>query len=282
MDNLIILFVLLAAFLHAFWNFILRGSENKNLTMTAVVLGHLPLSIIGLLIFGLPSFESLKFIIFSAFLHFFYQIVLLNAYKYGELSQVYPVARGLSPLLIVIVTFVFLSEKLSNFEIVGVLCISISLILYGAKISLQSKTNLKGFLFALITGCFIASYSLVDGYGARIDQNPISFYSSLTILNGLLYLLFSIFFQKGILKKILTDGKKYFWIGGTASFGAYAIVVWACVYLPIAVVSSLRETSIIFALILSALFLKEKLVLSKILIILAILIGIILLRFNIR
>ena len=280
MDNLIILFVLFAAFLHAFWNFILRGSNNKNLTMTAVVLGHLPLSIIGLVIFGLPNFESLNFIIFSAILHFCYQIVLLNAYKYGELSQVYPVARGLSPLLIVVVTSIFISEKLSNFELFGVLSISISLILYGIKISLVSKINLKGFFFAIITGCFIASYSLVDGYGARITQNPIGFYSSLTILNALLYLLFSIFFQKGIIEQIFTNGKKYFWIGGTASFVAYALVVWAYVYLPIAIVSALRETSIIFAIILSAIFLKERLDLLKILIIAAILFGIIFLKIS--
>ena len=69
--------------------------------MTAVVLGHLPLSILGLIFFGFPNLESLSFVLIGAILHFFYQIFLLNAYKYGQLSQVYPVARGLSPLIII-------------------------------------------------------------------------------------------------------------------------------------------------------------------------------------
>ena len=158
--------------------------------MTAVVLGHLPLSILGLIIFGFPNLESLSFVLISAILHFFYQIFLLNAYKYGQLSQVYPVARGLSPLIIILISFIFIGEILSKNELIGVILISISLLIYGIKINFESKTNFMGFVFAIITGCFIASYSLVDGYGARIAQNPIGFYSSLTLINGVFYFVY--------------------------------------------------------------------------------------------
>ena len=246
--------------------------------MTAVVLGHIPLSLLGLAFFGFPNWDTINFVLASAVLHFFYQIFLLNAYKYGELSQVYPVARGLSPLIIVLVSSVFIGEVLTKYEIIGVICISFALLVYGMKINLQSKTNLSGFIFAIITGCFIASYSLVDGHGARVAENPIGFYSSLTLINGLFYFIYSTLFYKGILKKLITEGKSIFWLGGTASYTAYAIVVWACVYLPIAVVSSLRETSILFALLFSTIFLKEKLTLFKFVIIIVILIGILLMR----
>ena len=246
--------------------------------MTAVVLGHVPLSLLGLIIFGFPNWDSATFILASAILHFFYQIFLLNAYKYGQLSQVYPVARGLSPLIIVLISSIFIGEVLTKYELIGVVCISIALLLYGIKINLEAKANLNGFFFAIITGCFIASYSLVDGHGARIAQNPIGFYSSLTLINGLFYFVYSTLFYKGILKKLITEGQIIFWVGGTASFTAYAIVVWACVYLPIAVVSSLRETSILFALLLSTIFLKEKLSFFKVVIIVVILIGILLMR----
>ncbi len=203
---------------------------------------------------------------------------MLNAYKHGQLSQVYPVARGLSPLIIVLISSIFIGEVLTKYELIGVVCISIALLLYGIKINLEAKANLNGFFFAIITGCFIASYSLVDGHGARIAQNPIGFYSSLTLINGLFYFVYSTLFYKGILKKLITEGQIIFWVGGTASFTAYAIVVWACVYLPIAVVSSLRETSILFALLLSTIFLKEKLSFFKVVIIVVILIGILLMR----
>ena len=246
--------------------------------MTAVVLGHLPLSILGLIFFGFPNLESLSFVLIGAILHFFYQIFLLNAYKYGQLSQVYPVARGLSPLIIILISFIFIGEILSKNELIGVILISISLLIYGIKINFESKTNFMGFVFAIITGCFIASYSLVDGYGARIAQNPIGFYSSLTLINGLFYFVYSSLFYKDILRKITYEGKTIFWIGGSASYIAYAIVVWACTYFPIAVVSSLRETSILFALLLSRVFLKEKITFFSLVIILFILIGIILMR----
>ena len=280
-ENLIILLVIFAAFLHAFWNFILKGSSDKSLTMTSVVLGHLPMSFFCLSFFGFPTYESFHLIISSAVLHFFYQIFLLNAYKHGEFSEVYPIARGLAPLIITIFTSIFLFEKITIFELIGIFCISLSVISYGTRISLKSRTNFRGFRFAVITGFFIALYSIIDGYGARISQNPFGFYSTMTILNAIIYLIYTFFFQKSILTKLLANSKKHFWVGGSASFIAYAIVVCACVYLPIAIVSSLRETSIIFALGLSTFFLKEKINLFKILIFVTIITGIVLLRFKI-
>lgn len=281
MENLIIISVLFAAFLHAFWNFLLRNSNDKTLSMVAVVLGHLPGGIIGIIIFGFPNLESFKFIVFSVIFHFFYQVFLLNAYKHAQLSQVYPVARGLSPLIIILISSLYINEVFTKFELLGMILISSAILAYGILINNESKDNLKGFLFSIITGIFIALYSIVDGYGARISQNPIGFYSSLTILNAIFFLIYSIIFQKGKIRKLFYEGRSIFFIGGTSSYVAYGIVVWACVYLPIAVVSSLRETSILFVLLFSTFLLKEKLTLFKISIISIILIGIVLIRSSI-
>ena len=117
----------------------MRGSEDKFLSMTAVVLGHIPLSLLGIAVFGFPNWDSVNFVLASSVLHFFYQIFLLNAYKYGQLSQVYPVARGLSPLIIVVVSSIFIGEVLSKFELIGVICVSVALLAYGIKINFQSK-----------------------------------------------------------------------------------------------------------------------------------------------
>ena len=227
--------------------------------MTSVVLGHIPFAIIGILFFGLPNIVGLKFILASSLLHFFYQVFLLNAYRYGELSEIYPIARGLSPLIFLI---------------------SFSLIIYGLKQFLVKQSEVKGFVLAIVTGFFIASYSLVDGYGARVTQNPVGFYSVTTIINGLIFYVFARWKEKEILKRIILSGKMYFFIGGTASYVAYGIVVWACLYLPIAVVSSLRETSILFAVLLGLFFLKEKINLTKSLLILGLFFGVIILRLN--
>ena len=248
--------------------------------MTSVVLGHIPFAIIGILFFGLPNIDGLKFIIASSLLHFFYQVFLLNAYRYGELSEIYPIARGLSPLIILIVSFLFFYEEISKQEIFAIFLISFSLIIYGLKQFLLKKSEVKGFVLAVVTGFFIASYSLVDGYGARVTQNPVGFYSVMTIANGIIFYVFARCKEKEILKRIILSGKMYFFIGGTASYAAYAIVVWACLYLPIAVVSSLRETSILFAVLLGVFFLKEKINLTKSLLILGLFFGVIILRLN--
>ena len=101
--------------------------------MTAVVLGHMPFALIGILVFGFPDSNALSYILASVLLHFFYQIFLLNAYKFGELSEIYPIARGLSPLIIISISFSFFEENVSFYEFVGILLISLSLIIYGLK-----------------------------------------------------------------------------------------------------------------------------------------------------
>ena len=120
----------------------LRGSSDKLLSMSAIALGHMPLGISGLSFFGIPNLQSFKFILASALLHFCYQLVLLNAYKHSELTHFYPVARGLSPLIIVLVSIIFIGDYLSGYELLGVICVSIALIAYGVKISVVSKASI--------------------------------------------------------------------------------------------------------------------------------------------
>ena len=248
--------------------------------MSAIALGHMPLGVLGLIFFGFPSSQSLIYVLASSFLHFFYQLVLLNAYKHGELSQVYPVARGISPLIIVLVITFFMNENLSGLELMGIACISIALIFYGIKIGLGSRLELKGFAFAICAGLFIASYSLVDGYGVKVAQNAIGFYSAITIINGLMFVIFLLICSRETFPNLLKKGQKIFWIGGSVSFVAYALVVWACLYLPIPVVYTLRETSVFFAIIFATMFLNEKLTIYKTLLILTLCTGVALIKLS--
>ena len=211
----------------------------------------------------------------SSFLHVFYQIFLLNAYRYGELSEVYPVARGLSPLIITTISLFFLNEDISFYEVLGIFMISLSLIIYGIKQIRNNKSNITGFYLAIATGCLIASYSIVDGHGARVTKNPVGFFSSMTLINALIFYCFARWKERQIIKKIFAGDKISFFVGGAASYLAYGIVVWACLYLPIVVVSSVRETSILFAVFLGLLFLKEKLNFFKLFLIIGLFLGLI-------
>ena len=246
--------------------------------MSAIALGHVPFGILGLISFGFPNLESLFYILASAFLHVCYMFFLLNAYRHAELSQVYPIARGLSPLIIVLVGTMFLGEYLSKYEISGILCVSTALILYGIQIGLKSRANLKGFYYAGLTGCFIASYSVVDGYGVRSAQNAIGYTSAVDILSAALLCLFLFLFNRESFLGIRQQSQKTFWIGGSLGFSAYAIVLWACLHAPISIVYTLRETSVIFALLLAIVFLKEKITFSKTLLISVLCFGVVLIK----
>jgi len=124
----IFLAVILAAFLHAVWNAMVKNEDNKYLAVTAIVLGHVPASIFIILLTPAPSVESIPFIILSALLHIGYEWYLLSAYRFGDLIKVYPIARGTAPILVAIVSLIFLGVVLSNFEILGIFIISLGIL----------------------------------------------------------------------------------------------------------------------------------------------------------
>ncbi|MBT6414951.1 EamA family transporter [Candidatus Puniceispirillum sp.] len=278
MEVTVIAVVLLAAFLHAFWNFQVRGSDDKALGIGAIMIGHLPLAFVGLMIVGLPPFSSWPFLMASAVFHLGYQIFLMNAYRHGELTQIYPIARGVAPLLITLISMIVIKSDFSGQQIVGILMVSGGIILHGIFQFHRTQTPLTGMVLALITGCFIAGYSLVDGYGTRHAGSALSFYGAVTAINGAVFMIYLRVFHPGVLSRITTDGRKILLIGGNLSYIAYVLVLWACLSAPIAVVSALRETSVIFALLLGTTLLKEKLTVMKIVVTIIILAGVIILR----
>ena len=278
MDPTIILAVLAAAFLHAFWNFQVRGSTDKALGLGAVMLGHIPLAVAGMVWAGLPPLSTWPFLLASSFLHLGYQIFLMNAYRFGELGQIYPIARGIAPLLIAVVGMLLLQTRFAPQEMVGVLLVSGGIIMHGIFQFIRTKTPLTGLGLAVVTGCFIASYSLVDGHGVRDANNALGYYGMLTMLNGVPFAIYLRVFHPGVISRIPTEGRNTVIFGGTASYIAYGLVLWACLSAPIAVVSALRETSVLFALFLGTVLLHEKFTLTKLAVTITILAGVVTLR----
>jgi len=135
-------------------------------------------------------------------------------------------------------------------------------------------------VYALCTGLFISCYSISDGYGGRISASPLNYTAWLMILNAVIFFfLLTIMNKSGVVKRVLREGKKIFFIGGTLSYMVYGIIVWAFTQAPVPLVAALRETSIIFALLIGNFFLKEKFTFLKIAAILTIFFGVILLKF---
>ena len=275
----VFLVIIVAAFLHAIWNAMVKYEKDKYLAVGAIVLGHVPASIVIIFLTPFPSVESIPYIIISAILHIGYEWNLLSAYRFGDFTKVYPIARGTGPTLVTIISLIFLGVVLSNFETLGILIICLGIFVLAFQ-DIDVLKNRKAVLYAFLTGFFIMSYSVIDGYGARASFSPLSYIGWSFILNAAIFPILLIYKNKAItILKIAKEGKKIFFIGGTISYMVYAIVVWSFTQAPIPLVVALRETSIIFVLLIGFFVLKEKFTLLKTAAVLTIFFGVVLLKF---
>lgn len=280
MSTTVFLAVIAAAILHAGWNAVVKGGVNKNLSMLAIVLGHVPLALIALPLVPAPSEAAWPYILASIALHFFYQIFLLFSYRVGELTQVYPIARGSAPLLVAAISVIFLGVTLKPLELLATLTIAIGILSMSMVRQNNGQKNVSAATLAFVTGCFIAAYSLVDGLGARLSDSVLGYYSWISIGNAVIFLGFMLIREPALFQKLPKNIYPVFLLGGSGSFIAYSLVIWAFTKAPIALVTALRETSIIFALLIGVFFLKEKMDLAKVVSTMVTLLGAAMLRFS--
>lgn len=280
MSGTVFIAVIGAALLHAAWNALVKGSQDKALSMGAVVIGHMPIAAVILPFAPLPDIASLPYLSGGIALHLGYQLFLLKSYETGDLTQVYPIARGSTPLMVALFSFTLLGVTFSSIELLAILVIGAGIFSLALVQRADGQTNRHAAILALTTGMFIASYSLVDGLGAGIAGTSLGFYCWLALGNGALMALYLRWKSPQTLRTIPRTGLPVLIIGGTASFIAYALVTWAFTQAPIALVTALRETSIVFALIIGVFFLKEPLNLLKVLSTMTTLLGAALLRYS--
>ncbi len=256
--------VILAAALHASWNAMAKSGVDKELSMAGVIIGHVPYALITLLITGFPSLAGWHWLIVGMIMHFGYQVFLLNAYRIGDLTQVYPLARGTAPLIVTAVSIGLLGVVLTPLQLAGVGTIVLGLFSLSLVRGSDGGRNGTATLLAVITGCFIAGYSLADGLGARMAGTAVGYYAVLALLNAAVFAIYLIIWRPGVLTRLPREGRRTFILGGGASYAAYSLVIWAFTQAPIAVVTALRETSIIFALFIGVFALGERLNLAKV------------------
>jgi len=274
MDSFVFFLVLFATVMHAVWNGMVKNHPDKVVAISSIVFGHFPLSIIAIILLPVPSLDCIPYIIASAIIHQGYQWYLLSAYQIGDLTKVYPIARGFGPLVATIISILILGLFLDSIIIFSILLICVGIMILG--LFDKENKNFKVLQLSLFTGFFIGLYSLIDGYGARVSLSAIVYMSWSFILSSLLFLVvLRIKKQKNIIQNVVKKGKKIFWIGGSLSYIIYVIVVWAFTKAPIPMVAALRETSIFFSILIGYYFLQEKITLTKVISIILIVIGVI-------
>ena len=273
MELPVALAVLGAALLHALWNALVKSSADKQLDTYLVAAGSGLLALALLPFLAPPAEASWPWLAASAVVHILYFVFLAGAYRWGELSYVYPVMRGGGPMIVAATGMLVFGEFLRPSEWVGVLLVCAGILAFASGTHDRRAT-----LFALANAAVIGTYTLIDGAGARASGAPVSYTLWFFAANGAVITALGLA-QRG------TAVPAYFrrhWLrgaaGGACALGAYGIALWAMTRAPIALVAVLRETSVIFAAILGTVLLKEKMTRRRLAATGAVLAGLIALR----
>jgi len=250
--------VLLAAFLHASWNALIKSSDDRLLIFTGV---HAVATLAGgivVLFVPLPSAASWPFLIASVLVHCLYYWFLLSAYKFGDLSQVYPLSRGSAPLLVAGGSALFASEFLPPIALMGIVLASIGVMSLTFERGLPWKHDWRPVLYALGTGLWIASYTVLDGMGVRRTDNAFSYIAWLFFMEGWPVTLYTLKRRRGKILEFVKSKWLHCIIGGLAASSAYGIVIYVMSQGAMGAVAALRETSVIMAALMGTYLLGEK------------------------
>lgn len=249
--------VLGAALLHAAWNTLVKTAADPLVSMGALSLVTAAAGLLLVLAVPVPTLTALPYLAGSVVLHFGYYLFLVSAYRVGDLSHVYPISRGSAPLLVALGGIVIAQEQLPFLTLFGIAITSIGIMLLAMSGANSKTRNHRSTPRALITGCFIAAYTLVDGLGVRQGEVALSYIGWLFLINGLVFGLF-VFLRRPVeMLSLWRKNTARVVGGGIAKAIAYGTVIFVMYYSPMAVVATLRETSVIMAALIGVYFLRE-------------------------
>lgn len=271
--------VLVAAVLHASWNALIRfhGDRLGMVTLLAAVAAVVALP--GALLLGPPSPASWPWMAASVGLHLGYNVFLANAYAHGELGRVYPLARGAAPLVTLAAGFALFHELIGGWQLLGVITLATGIVLLAFEGGWRALRHApRGAVYALVTSLFIASYTLSDGMGARAAADPHAYVLWLFVLDGIPLLLYALVKGRARTRRVFAEHWKAGSVAGLLSLGAYWIAIWAMTLAPIAMVAALRESSVVFAVLIGVVFLGEPITRPRVLSVVAVLLGMWMLR----
>jgi drug/metabolite transporter (DMT)-like permease len=259
MDAKVVALVLCAALLHAGWNTVVKSGPDKSLNTALVAGGAALIALLALPWLPPPASASWPFLLASVGLQVLYYRLVAAAYRHGELSLVYPLMRGSAPLLVALASAPLLAERLgvAAWCAIGLICSGVlSLVLDGRR---RTPGQAYGGGLALLNAVVIAGYTLVDGVGVRLSASPVAYVLWIFLLTGVPLLGWPLVRRPGQLWRYARSRPSLLLVGGGGTLGSYGIALFAMTLAPVASVAALRETSILFATLLSRLLLGERL-----------------------
>ena len=279
METFVFLAVLFAAACHAGWNALIKVGLDPLSTTTLISVGSGIVALALSPFVGVPAWAAWPWLAASVVIHLVYFASLIESYRTGDLGQVYPIARGSAPLMTAAVTSIFVGEKLSTLGWVGIVALVVGVLLLSARGGRQlAEIDRRAIGFALFTALTICAYSVVDGIGARRSANPNGYSVWLFVGIALVMVPYALF-RDG---RDVIPAMRRFWLrgfaGGALQVLSYGIAIWAMTVAPIAIVATLRETSVLFGAAIAVVILKEPLRAVRIMAACLIVCGLVLIR----
>ena len=264
----VLLAVLASALLHAAWNAVVKSRADPLIGIAWLSVGSGVAAGIGLPFLALPPAAAWPFILASTAIHTAYNLLLATAYRHGDFSRVYPIARGAAPLMVTLVSLVFLGEELGSRALFAIALILLAILgvawrragegpaIQGNMVGAAGRD--RALLFAGLTAVAIAGYTIADGLGGRAAGDPIPYIFWLFFIDAWPTILIIAWLRRGRFLQTPRGDVVHSLAGGLLSMLAYGIVIWAMVQAPVAIVAALRESSILFAALIGVFVLKEK------------------------
>jgi drug/metabolite transporter (DMT)-like permease len=251
--------VLLAAAMHAVWNAMVKVHLDRFVSITLMSAGMGTMALIASPFVTFPQWGVWPFIIASAIFQQGYKFCLIKAYGAGDLAQVYPLARGSAPLLTTVGALVLINEHPGIWAVFGIALSCAGTILMSLRGGGLEKLNREAIAYAFSTSFFIACYTLADGNGVRMAASAFSYAAWLFITDGTISLVVALVLRGTAILPVMARSWKIGVGVGGLSAASYGIAMWAMTLAPIGAVAALRESSILFAMIISVVFLHEPL-----------------------
>jgi drug/metabolite transporter (DMT)-like permease len=278
-ENFVFLAVLFAALCHAGWNALIKVGLDPLSTTTLISVCSGLVALVLLPLVGMPAPAAWPWLAASVVIHLFYFAALIESYRTGDLGQVYPIARGSAPLMTAAATTFIVGEKLSLLGWSGIVVLVAGVFLLSARGGRElARIDRRAVGFALMTALTICTYSVVDGIGARLAGNPNAY--ALWLFVGIAFVMVPYaLFRDG---RAVIPTMRHYWrrgfAGGALQVLSYGTVLWAMTLAPIAIVATLRETSVLFGAFIAVVVLKEPLRAVRIAAALLIVCGLVLIR----
>lgn len=248
--------VLCAAALHALWNAIIKAADDRVLTLGAVSATTVLVGVALITLFPAPAVESWPYIVASTLIHYGYYVFLFLAYRLGDFSQVYPISRGLAPVLVALGAQAFAGETLPILAWLGLLSVSFGIIVLSLP-SIGVNPNPMAVAAAAGTGLLIASYSVVDGIGVRLADSPFGYIGWLFVLEFPVIVIAALR-ERGKQMAVRWSAIRLGLLGGLFAALAYGLVIYVKIFTPLGAVSAVRESSVIFAAVIGAVYFGER------------------------